>query len=107
MVPLKPISELLPTSKRGADFNSDGKSDILWQLLPAGDLWVWFMNGTTQAGAAPIGGGTAWKVVGTGDFNGDGKEDILWQLPNAGDLWVWFMNGATQTGAASIGGGTE
>jgi hypothetical protein len=102
----EPSTPILPTSGRRADFNADGRTDILWQA-PAGDLWVAYMNGTAQTGSASIGGATAWKVVGTGDFNGDGKPDILWQLmPGAGDLWVSYMNGTTQIDAAPINGAT-
>jgi hypothetical protein len=102
----EPSTPILPTPGRRADFNADGRTDILWQA-PAGDLWVWYMNGTAQTGSASIGGATAWKVVGTGDFNGDGKPDILWQLmPGAGDLWVSYMNGTTQIDAAPINGAT-
>ena len=100
----EPSTPILPTSGRRADFNADGRTDILWQA-PAGDLWVGHMNGTAQTGAVSLGGAPAWRVVGTGDFNGDGKPDILWQGP-AGELWVWFMNGTAQIGAASINGAT-
>jgi hypothetical protein len=37
-----PQASLLPSSTRGADFNSDGKSDILWQHPTTGELSVWF-----------------------------------------------------------------
>ena len=29
------------------DFNGDGKADLLWHNQTTGDLYVWFMNGTT------------------------------------------------------------
>jgi hypothetical protein len=29
------------------DFNADGKPDILWQNQTSGDLYVWFMDGTS------------------------------------------------------------
>ena len=93
-------------SAPGFDFNADGKSDILWQHPTTGDLWVWFMNGASYAGAASINGPTVWRVPGAADFNGDGKPDILWQNPSTGELWVWFMNGASWAGQAQVGGST-
>jgi hypothetical protein len=94
-------------SKRGADFNSDGKSDILWQHPTTGDLSVWFMNGTAQAGASGINGPTDWRVPGAADLNGDGQPDILWQLPSTGELWIWYMNGATTVGQSPLSGATS
>jgi hypothetical protein len=95
------------TANSSFDFNGDGRSDILWQQPGTGDLWVWFMNGTASVGAAPLSGGTDWRVPGAADFNADGKPDILWQQPASGDLWVWFMNGTTHVGQASLGGATD
>ena len=34
-----------------ADFNGDGQLDVLWHHQMTGDLYVWFMNGTTATGA--------------------------------------------------------
>jgi hypothetical protein len=98
---------IVPSLKLPFDFNADGKSDILWQEPALGDLWVWFMNGTASIGAAPLNGGTDWRVPGAADFNADGMPDILWQQPVSGDLWVWFMNGTTHVGQAPLGGATD
>ena len=88
----------------GADFNGDGKTDILWRRGVTGDNLVWFMNGTTVAGGAVLTavGDTNWKIVGTADFNGDGKVDILWRNQATGDNVVWFMNGTTISGGAVL-----
>ena len=68
-----------------ADFNGDGKSDILWQG-DDGTAAMWLMDGTnaTFVGAVgPFNPGPTWHIKGTGDFNGDGKSDILWQAMTA------------------------
>ena len=42
---------------RVADFNNDGKPDLLWHHQTSGDLYVWYMNGLTATSAgylAPI-----------------------------------------------------
>ena len=77
-----------------ADFNGDGKSDILWQHdsgLPA----MWTMDGTTLTGAVLLPDpGPTWHVAAAADFNGDGKSDILWQH-DSGLPAMWTMDGTT------------
>jgi hypothetical protein len=79
------------------DFNSDGKTDILWRNKATGQNVVWFMNGATLSSYSWIDtvADTNWEIVGTGDFNGDGKTDILWRNKSTGQNVVWLMNGTT------------
>jgi len=62
-------SYLVPTSvndrrwqiARLADFNGDGKVDILWRNQTTGDLLVWYMNGITRvssSSSSPAGSAT-------------------------------------------------
>lgn len=85
--------------KHFADFNQDGKPDILWRNYEPTGGWnsIWLMNGTqiisvvaTKRLVDPY-----WEIAGTGDFNSDGKTDILWRYygPNGGWNMVWLMNG--------------
>ena len=55
-----------------ADFNGDGKSDILWENSSTGQHGSsWFMDGTSPVGTAGLAiVATSWKIVGSGDFNG-------------------------------------
>jgi hypothetical protein len=99
-----------------ADFNGDGRSDILWRTGPAtspgglepggGSVAIWLMNGNQIIGAdytrlgptivrAP---GTDWHLLGADDHNGDGKADLLWRT-DSGALAEWQMDG-TQVVAA-------
>jgi hypothetical protein len=66
--------------KGSGDFNSDGKSDILWENVD-GRAAVWLLDGFTILDARAVGGvpGPGWHVRGSGDFDGDGNSDILWQ----------------------------
>ena len=78
-----------------ADFNGDGKADILWRNTTTGETAIWFINGTTVTSTASVGTvPTTWSIVATGDFNGDGKADIVWR-DTSGNVAIWLMNGAT------------
>lgn len=96
-----------------ADFNQDGKVDLLWRL-PDGSLAISLMNGAQHQdspilmadhifadgfeGTAPASSLPAsWQVVDTGDYNGDGWPDILF-VDDLGDAQIWQMAGTSLTG---------
>jgi FG-GAP-like repeat len=63
-----------------ADFNGDGKSDILWQNSVNGQRVIWVMNGTSYSSYVDLGiVATSWRIVGSADFNADRDPDILWE----------------------------
>ncbi len=99
-VELEPDTVLSTSTILRADFNGDGKSDILLQNAD-GSSSIWLMDGlsVTSIGGL-IGPGTGWRVVEVADFNGDGKSDIVWQHTN-GSASIWLMNGLNM----SSGGG--
>jgi hypothetical protein len=86
------------------DFNGDGHPDILGQNKMTGNLYVWYMNGTTITGGVSITGtgDLTWEAVGIADFNKDGKLDILWRNYAAGQNAVWFMNGTSKTDSTGL-----
>jgi hypothetical protein len=60
-----------------ADFDGDGKSDLLWQIPSNnGRLLVTYMNGTTVASTSGF-NGSFGIVRGIGDLDGDKHADIL------------------------------
>jgi len=80
--------------KARADFNGDGKSDILFQNN-AGQIFSWYMDGKGRTvGSAYIYTGALgdWRVVGTADLNGDGTPDLLFQN-TVGQILAWFLDG--------------
>ncbi len=89
-----------------ADFNGDGKSDILWRKTSTGSVSIWLMNG----GSIQSQGGTgivsdSWVIQGVGDFNGDRKTDVLWRNTSTGVVTIWFMNGGviqSQSGSWTV-----
>lgn len=78
-----------------ADFNGDGRDDILWRNTQTGNVTDWLAQenggfaGNTQY--ALNNASQSWHIVGTGDFNGDGFADILWQS-DSGEVTNWLGN---------------
>ncbi len=71
-----------------ADFNGDGRSDILWR---GGNGAVALWNSGVPAGGhvvADPGPASNWHIAGLGDFDGNARADILWQSDD-GTMAVW------------------
>jgi len=85
-----------------ADFNGDGKSDILWRNTSDFTTYIWFMDNTviTSHGFTQFSAGSVWQIGGIGDFDADGKSDIMWRNSSDNTTYIWFMNG---TALASSG----
>lgn len=78
-----------------ADFDKDGKADILFQGAN-GDVGIWYLDGVTVKSVVmlkPSNPGSAdWKAVAAGDFNNDGNVDVIFQHTD-GTLGVWYLIG--------------
>jgi hypothetical protein len=87
-----------------ADFNGDGKSDILLRNDTTGQVLLLLMSGGTSSPFVTFQGviyteaNQAWKIVGVGDYNGDGRADMLWRNDTTGVVWVAFLVGQTIIG---------
>jgi FG-GAP repeat protein len=73
-----------------ADFNGDGKQDILWRSISSGNVYVWGMNGLS-VGTQWYAGTSAlpWVIVGTPALYGHSPNDVLWLNPATGSVTAW------------------
>jgi hypothetical protein len=82
-----------------ADFDLDGRQDILWHHNASGQAVLWYMNGSVLVSGTfttPNGlSDTGWRMVAVGDYNADAKPDIVWRHQVSGQNVVWFMDNAT------------
>jgi hypothetical protein len=88
-----------------ADFNGDGRDDILWRNTD-GRITDWLS--TTNGGYAPNSShfydrvSTDWHVVEVGDFNGDGNDDILFRNTDGRMTdWLGQTDGSFHDNAAN------
>jgi hypothetical protein len=80
-----------------ADFDKDGKMDLLFQNVSSGQILVWLLNGTTlkeQLWLSAQPSTSAWRVAALGDFDGDSKVDVILQNRDDGRMLAWLLNGA-------------
>ncbi len=74
-----------------ADFNGDGKADILWRNTN-GEVGLSVSNPDTSFTFQDFRNVTTdWSIQRAADFNGDGQADILWRNNN-GDVVLWSSN---------------
>jgi hypothetical protein len=94
-----PVTNPYPQSVSVADFNGDGKLDLVVPVYsfatPAPDANVFLGNGDgtfTAAPAFPVTGQNVNNAV-VADFNGDGKPDLAISLPDANAIQVLLGKG--------------
>ena len=88
-----------------ADFNGDGKQDIVWRL-PSGNPQIWLMDGLSISAQqtlaiAPDAGSS---IVGTGRFFPHGSGAIAW-VDSQHRLHVWQITGGVASPACAVATG--
>ncbi|MEP7063555.1 MAG: FG-GAP-like repeat-containing protein [Betaproteobacteria bacterium] len=85
-----------------ADFNGDGKSDLVWKNANSGATALWLMDGIGVTGSSIAWPDGNWTPVHFGDFNGDGFADIVWRNATTGATAIWLMNGLASRGSSVV-----
>jgi hypothetical protein len=87
------------------DFNADAKPDIVWRNARTGAHAVWYMNGTSFAGAAdisPAASDVNVRIAAVADYNADSKPDLLMRNTLTGANELWIMNGVTRASVVTL-----
>jgi subtilisin-like proprotein convertase family protein len=83
-----------------ADFDKDGKMDILWRNNRTGENGIWLMERTQLRNGEGVFitqvPDTNWRMQGIADFDRDGNKDILWRNYVTGQNAVWTRDGASK-----------
>ena len=89
-----------------ADFDADGRSDVLWRNSNTGELTIWLVNGISRkasATVATIAPATGWALIAVEDISNDGRADLLWRHAATGQLYLWLMNGVAVGAEGAVG----
>ncbi len=75
-----------------ADFNKDGKADILWRNIQTGGNSVWMMKDQKRGAVAAMAVMKKQFTLGAvADFNDDGYVDVAWHDTTTGADTLWIM----------------
>ena len=90
-----------------ADFNRDGKADLVWHNQQTGQVVYWLMDGVFAwtSGFFPGPVSPTWRIASIRDFDLDGHPDIWWHNQATGDMTVWYFNGVNHVRTATPGPG--
>lgn len=90
-----------------ADFNGDGKQDIVWRI-PAGNPLIWQMDGLTIGAqqTLPIAPDAASSIVGAGTFFGAGTGGILW-IDSSGHVSAWQISNGNIVQSCYVASGID
>jgi hypothetical protein len=88
---------------RVADFNNDGKADLLWQNVSTNQTLFWYMNGLNAINPSVPGGSYAflpslpspasnWRMIGAGRIDGDTIPDVFMHNLVTGAVQGWLIS---------------
>jgi hypothetical protein len=79
-----------------ADWNGDGKSDILWEnaIVPGARTMSFMDGGTIYASVSLWDPGPDWSIAGADDYDNNGRADLIWHHTSGWNA-EWRMDGAS------------
>jgi hypothetical protein len=81
-----------------ADFDGDGKPDLVWLNRTSGQVQVHYYGGSQGnvflGGASLVSGSPGWTISGAADFDGNGTPDLIWFNSTTGQVQVSYYGGA-------------
>ncbi len=79
--------------KAVADFDNDGKDEVVWRNEVTGQNALWTLNGDVLESSVflPELGATAWDLVDAADYDGDGTVDLAWRNAMTGQNVAWKL----------------
>jgi hypothetical protein len=87
-----------------ADFDADGKDDLLLRNPATGAVVVWLMNALDQDNQVSrrvevpvVTVNPQWELIAADDLNGDDKPDLLWFNPALRAANVFLLDGTSVT----------
>lgn len=98
-----PVLALNWTLAATADFNHDGRPDLLWRNTDSQRLVIWTMGQGGMPGTHKTGNlipnpdhavDGNWEVVAAADYDDDTNVDLLWYNPVSGRAVIWYMDAA-------------
>jgi hypothetical protein len=80
-----------------ADFDADGRKDVLFQNVQTGGILVWLMNSIVLRSQLWLTPGAVsdpnWRIVAVADFDADSRPDLIMQHRTDGRMLAWLLNG--------------
>lgn len=86
-----------------ADFDGDGRTDLLFRNVVTGELKIWLLGWLSIDEVTDVGGlAPDQQVVGTADYDGDGYADLLLHDTARDELEIRYLVGGHRATAATL-----
>jgi hypothetical protein len=79
-----------------ADFDGDGRADLVWRHALTNHTLLWLMDGDSIKSMSTVWPtvDANWQIGAAADLDRDGRADLVWRNRTTGANFVWYMNGS-------------